>query len=143
VGGIFEKAPGMWQETIAQQVASSSSINASCLIHRRQPSGGEDGGWMGEQTALRIAALDDIVVWSEEAAVVETEAEEDTLISSVRAMLAGSAKTYVALNYLKKVGVYGNYSNLSVLMCPKGKIAWYKAKAYPVPVVEAEVCEYL
>jgi hypothetical protein len=142
MGGIFEKAPGMWQETIAKQVASSSSINASCLIHRRQPSGGEDGGWMGEQTALRIAALDDIIVWSEEAAVVETEAEEDTLISSVRAMLAGSSKTYVALNYLKKVGVYGNYSNLSVLMCPKGKIAWYKAKAYPVPVVEAEVCEY-
>jgi hypothetical protein len=143
VGGIFEKAPGLWQETIAQQVASSSSISASCLIHRRQPSADKDGGWLAAQTALRIAALDDIVVWSEEAAVVETEAEEDTLISSVRAMLAGSAKTYVALNYLKKVGVYGNYSNLSVLMCPKGKIAWYKAKAYPVPVVEAEVCEYL
>jgi len=90
VGGIFEKAPGLWQETIAQQVASSSSISASCLIHRRQPSADKDGGWLAAQTALRIAALDDIVVWSEEAAVVETEAEEDTLLSAVSAMLAGS-----------------------------------------------------
>jgi len=51
-------------------------------------------------------------IWSEEAAELYSEEEEHALFSNVSDMLSHTNKTHVALNYFKRVGLSGNWTNV-------------------------------
>jgi len=55
-------------------------------------------------------------IWSEEAAELYSEEEEHALFSNVSDMLSHSNKTHVALNYFKRVGLAGNWTNVRAIV---------------------------
>jgi hypothetical protein len=123
LGGLLTRSTSFWQIPTAQQLATPASSSAppsiavSCLLNQRgkQIDDKEDWKWLLDQTAIRVAAGDDIILWSEEAAQLYSEAEEALILGNASGLIRDSNATYIGLNYFKRVGPAGNWYSVYML----------------------------
>eukprot|EP00198_Chlamydomonas_reinhardtii_P001342 XP_001690677.1 predicted protein [Chlamydomonas reinhardtii] len=98
-----------YQRAVTAQLAREQRLAASCVVGQSVRVGSADYVWLWAQTAERVLAGDNFVLWSEEAVDVMDDVEEEALLAA------------------------------GLLLSPNGSVVWDYLKAFPVPLVEAHV----
>ncbi|KAG2501955.1 hypothetical protein HYH03_000453 [Edaphochlamys debaryana] len=149
IGGGLSYQHQFWQRPIDELVAREQRLSASCLSEQGARVGSEAYVWLWQKTAERVQAGDHFVLWAEEAVDLDGDEQEAALLEQgaqllrVHGSAAGPGGAYLGLCYQKWGGAgapAGRSTNHFVLLGgPNGSLVWDYRKAYPVPVVEAQV----
>lgn len=133
-GGAWGHVGTFYQRDI-DQTAAKVDINVSCVLapgKAMSPIPDSSEEWLFQQTAERVAAGDDIVLWSEAAVLVRDHNAAQGLLGRAAALqLSSNASSapYLGITYWQDLG----QKNMFVLLEPSGKVAWSYQKAHPVP----------
>mmetsp|Transcript_31317 Transcript_31317/g.88812 ORF Transcript_31317/g.88812 Transcript_31317/m.88812 type:complete len:595 (+) Transcript_31317:70-1854(+) len=82
-GGAWGHIDTFYQRDV-EATAAPAELSASCILG--SPAGGGDLAWQLQQTAERVAAGDDIILWSEAAVAVASPEEEEDLLARASAL---------------------------------------------------------
>jgi len=136
-GGAWGHIDTFYQRDV-EATAAPAELSASCILG--SPAGGGDLAWQLQQTAERVAAGDDIILWSEAAVAVASPEEEEDLLARASALQlqqqqeeeessSSGNSSYIGVSYF----VTSESRNMFVLLAPDGSAAWRYQKAHPVP----------
>ena len=136
--GFGVRQDSFYQRDISKQILPT--VNVSCIL--AQGLGSKDAELreaVWGNTAARVSNGDAFVLWSEEAFVLNSKAEEEEVLTRAKLLLATAPlrNTYLGLCYLRKAD--DGKKNMFVLLDPTGHIVWSYAKAHPVPLIESDV----
>jgi apolipoprotein N-acyltransferase len=137
--GFLIQSQSIYQQNIASQI-SPNIWHGSCIFGQNERSGTQRYESLWNETASRIQAQDNFILWSEEAVQVTSDSEENELIQrGLNLTMQSKGLTFLGLTYYKKKKGAVTATNHFTLLTPDGKVAWNYKKAHPVPGVEDEV----
>ena len=135
--GFLIQAPTMYQMDVGGLIVPQ--VNVSCVFADSVEVSSNEMNEIYSQTRMRVLAGDAIVLWSEEAVFVRSDADENALLDNTRALVALTNATSVGVTYQKQLDGDDMGTNQFALITPRGEIAWRYWKAHPVPLVESNI----
>jgi len=120
-----------------------STVQASCIYGQQAFNLSVQWNELWNSTNKRLASGDAFILWSEESASIFSLGQEAELLNQARAAVAHHGyRSFLGVTYLMTIlespGIVTVTNNFA-LIAPDSSIAWIYEKAFPVPVVEANV----
>ena len=135
ISAFIERADNFYQKDINRVI--KSTLNVSCIFGQSELNGHIEWDEVWKSTANRIEAKDNIILWSETCLEISSNEEEMMLLDKAKNLLIQTNSSYLGITYLLDDGK--NQYNRFSLLSPHGKLLWKYQKAFPVPIIEADV----
>jgi apolipoprotein N-acyltransferase len=119
------------------------TVQASCIYGQQALNLSTQWNELWVSTDKRLASGDAFVLWSEESASIFSFSQEAALLKQGMELVRRYGfKSFLGLTYIMTIldspGVVSVTNNFA-LIAPDGSVAWIYEKAFPVPIVEANV----
>lgn len=119
------------------------TVQASCVYGQQALNLSTQWNELWNSTNKRLAMGDTFVLWSEESASIFSLGQEAALLKQGTELVRRyGLKSFLGLTYIMTIldspGIVTVTNNFA-LIAPDGSVAWIYEKAFPVPIVEANV----